>query len=550
MSIDCVIIGYNDPPFDEYERLVRSYGADSEAYRDLRNSFVDVDGAPRTYVELLNDARQHAADGVSIPTLHSGSVPNLAAAYLTAFLRRAGFAAEYINLFQVERARLLRYLEQGPLCVAITTTFYVINAPVIEMVDFIRSHNRTTKIVVGGPLVANHARRFGAPNREVNPGTPGSRVSAELEAALGELGADVYVVEAQGEATLSRIVERLRRGASLEDVPNLIYADRGRHFRTAVEPEQNDMDDVAIDWFALSQQSLGRTIAMRTARSCAFHCAFCNYPGRAGKLSLASVDTIKRELDSIRRRGDVHNVVFIDDTFNVPLERFKRICRLMIDENYGFEWYSYFRCGNADREAFDLMARSGCRGVFLGIESGSPSVLKLMNKAASIEDYEKGIGELKARGILTFASFLVGFPGETDDTVRETSDFISRSAPDYYRAQLWYLEAGTPIDRRRAELAIEGDGFIWSHRTMDSLTASDHIERMFLSVRESTWLPQWSFDFWIIPYLVGEGIAPDRLRRFVRHANKLLALQMASVDDAQRRAGAERQIGELVRLFQ
>lgn len=553
MTLDCLIIGYNDPPFESYERLIRSYGKDSEAYRDLQFSFIDIGGLPRTYVDLLNYVRHEAAgNGASVKPLYSGDIPNLAAAYLTSFLRKSGFSAEYINLFQVEREKLALYLAQEPRCVAITTTFYVINTPVIEMVDFIRHHNPATKIIVGGPLIGNHARRFGAEQQiriSALPEPGGSRIGQAFQTALAEIGADIYVIEGQGEATLAGIVDCLRRGASVKDIPNIVYMEGGEYFRTPSEPEQNDLDTTDIDWFALSPEPLGQTIQMRTARSCAFSCSFCNYPARAGKLRLAGLETVRRELDSVQRRGDVSNVVFIDDTFNVPLERFKDICRLMIRERYGFNWYSYFRCSNSDQEAFNLMEESGCKGVFLGIESGAASILKLMNKAAKPEQYEVGIRELKRRGILTFASFIVGFPGETEHTVRETAEFIARTGPDYYRAQLWYCEAGTPVDRRRAEFGIEGDGFIWRHHTMDSLTAMDHIERMFLTMRESAWLPQWSFDFWIIPYLCGQGIGPDVFRRFVQEANKLLALQIASVDPLQRRLAGEKHLGQLIQLF-
>src|SRR5580692_8915848 len=77
--------------------------------------------------------------------------------------------------------------------------------------------------------------------------------------------------------------------------------------------------------------------------------------------------------------------VFVDDTFNVPLPRFKKLLRMMIDKAWGFEWISFFRCSNADEEAFDLMARSGCIGVFLGIESGDQTILEYMDKHAKVE---------------------------------------------------------------------------------------------------------------------------------------------------------------------
>ena len=528
-ELDCVVIGYNDPPFERYEELIRRYGDDSEAYRDLKLSFVTVDGQNLNYVELMNWARDQAGEEGS---LASGEIPNLAAAYLTNFLRRKGVGAEYVNLFQLEKDRLRELLDREPEAVAITTTFYVLNFPVHEMVEFIREHNPRVKIVVGGPLVANHCRNF---------------QGDELDAVLKDLGADVYVHEAQGESSLVTLVRCLKQGGDLSQVPNLLYLKDGSYVATPKLAESNPMDEVFIDWRELSDDDLGATLQTRTARSCAFSCAFCNYPTRAGKLSLAKIPTIERELESMAARGNVENVVFIDDTFNVPLPRFKEFCRLLIEKDYGFNWFSYFRCGNSDAEAIELMAESGCKGVFLGIESGSPTILKNMSKHATIEKYSRGIEMLHAAGVLTFGSFILGFPGETEATVQETLDFIQDHPLDYYRTQMWYNEAGTPIHERRDEFGIEGDGFVWSHNTMDSLEAMDHIERLFLTVREREWLPQWSFDFWIIPYMMGKGVSRKRFRRYVSLANQLLRMEIAAVPPAEKARLQKPVVDDLVR---
>lgn len=536
---DCIVIGYYEPPFEAYERLIRQYGADSEAYRDLQFSFVDVDGRKLNYIDLLNRAYRGAHQGAGEDeAFKSGDIPNLAAVYLTHFLRQSGFTAEYINLFLYEQPRLEAYLRERPLCVAITTTFYVLNQPVIDIVNWIRSRNPDVTIVVGGPLVANHARRQEPLSPSVlrgrRPTLADYTPTDTFRLALDDLGADVYVIESQGEGTLAQIVRCLKDGGDLASVPNIAYRD-GREFRvTPSAAETNSLDQHAIEWSVFRDQSLGPTIQTRTARSCAFNCAFCNYPTRAGKLTLATVDTIRRELNSLRDRGDVRNVVFVDDTFNVPIARFKDICRMLIEEQYCYDWFSYFRCSNADEEAIELAARSGCKGVFLGIESGSPRILKNMNKAATVEKYAEGIRLLRSHGVLTFGSFITGFPGETEETVKETADFVREHRPDFYRTQLWYCEAGTPIHMQKEAYGIEGDGFVWKHATMDSLEAMDQIDRMFLGIDESTWLPQWSFDFWIIPYLLGKGVSVEAFRGFLRAASKMLALEIASVDGDER----------------
>jgi p-methyltransferase len=522
-QLDCVVIGYNEIPFARYESFLRAYGVDTEAYRDLKFSFVDLNGSKLDYIGLMNYAlRQAQYVGRDLPSqleFKSGEIPNLAAVYLTNYLRRRGCRAKYVNLFQYEKDKLIEYLADDPYCVAITTTFYVTNLPVNEMVEFIRRRNPLTKIVVGGPLVANHARNFGG---------------EALRAALDDMGADIYVVEGQGELTLSQIVECLKNGGDLSKIPNIVYFENGEMRRTPAAPENNPMDENFIDWREFADEDLGATLQTRTARSCAFKCSFCNYPTRAGALTLTGLDVVEKELDSMLEVGDVKNVVFIDDTFNVPISRFKDLCRMMIRKKYPFNWFSYFRCSNSDDEAFELMEASGCKGVFLGIESGSPTILKNMNKAATIEKYQRGIERLRERNIMSFASLIVGFPGETAETVRETADFIRDVKPDYYRAQMWYCEPGAPIQNYREKYQISGEGFVWNHATMDSLEAMDHIDRMFLSVNESIWLPQWSFDFWTIPYLIGRNITLDHFKNFMAAAQGLLRLEIASVEDYQK----------------
>lgn len=534
-NLDCVVIGYNEVPFAEYERFLLAYGEEAEAYRDLKFSFVDLGTQKLDFIGLMNHVAALAKGGngnsPATDMFKSGDIPNLAAVYLTTFLKRQGFEARYINLFQYQKERLIEYLKQDPLCVAITTTFYVVNLPVHEMVKFIRQHNSKVKIVVGGPLVSNHNRNYQGDS---------------LKAALDDMGADIYVVEGQGELTLAQIVACLKEGGDLNKVPNLIYFDNGTLTRTKTASENNSLDENAIDWRGFPGEDLGPTIQTRTARSCAFKCSFCNYPGRAGALTLAGIDTIERELDSMRELGNVRNAVFIDDTFNVPFPRFKEICRMMIRNKYNLNWFSYFRCSNSDEEAIQLMAESGCKGVFLGVESGSPSILVNMNKSATIEKYSQGIEWLRKYGILTFASMITGFPGETTATVNETIDFIRQTKPDYYRSQMWYCEPGTPIENQRERYQIEGEGFVWSHSTMDSLEAMDHINRMFLTIKESIWLPQWSFDFWIIPYLIGKGISTVQFREFMAQAHNMLKLEIATVPEQQKRTQQQKFLQNMV----
>lgn len=105
------------------------------------------------------------------------------------------------------------------------------------------------------------------------------------------------------------------------------------------------------------------------------------------------------------------------------------------------------------------------------------------------------------------------------ETFRETRDVIEQARPDFYRAQLWYADSTTPVWNRREELGIKGSCFNWSHRTMDAATASGLVDELFLSVRNSTWLPQRGFEHWSLFYLQRMGMTFEQMKTFIQCFN-------------------------------
>jgi radical SAM PhpK family P-methyltransferase len=270
-----------------------------------------------------------------------------------------------------------------------------------------------------------------------------------------------------------------------------------------------------VNW-DLFAPNAGEYVNVRTAISCPFACAFCGFPEHAGKYQPAEVAALEQELTQLDRIGTVKSVYFIDDTFNVPVKRFKDILRMIIKNRYRFRWHCNFRCQFSDREMVELMKESGCIGVFLGIESGNNQILKNMNKKASREKYLEGAALLKEYGIVTHGSFIVGFPGETEETVNDTITFIQESQLDFYRAQLWYCETITPIWREREKYKIKGSQYEWSHATMDSKTACDLVDKIFFTIRDSVWVPQYNFEFDHMVHLIHRGMSIRQAKDFLK----------------------------------
>lgn len=505
-DLDCIVIGYNDVDLRWVDDELKPLRHASGGYRHFRSNSVVLDGQRLHYTDLLNRALTEATGRPH--ALHVAQTPSLACCILKSFLAQRGLRVEIVNFFNADRDRLVDLLAQRPRAVAITTTVYTTARPVVEIVEFVRRHAPDTRIVVGGPHIFNTCSDHDSETRDF---------------LLQEMGADAYVFDSQGELTLSRLLLALREPApDLAAVPNLIYTSDGVTFeQTPRQVENNPLDQTVIDWRLFDPGYITPFAWMRTARSCAYNCAFCRYPALGGALVLNSVEVVEQQMRLLDSIG-VKHLYFIDDTFNVPLPRFKDLCRMMIRNRFDITWTSYFRCGNADEETFDLIKEAGCVAVFAGIESGDQQVLANMNKKALVPTYQQGLRRLAERDIAVYASFIIGFPGETAASVQHTIDFIEETAPTFYSAETYFHDPKVPIQQRAAEFGLRGSGYSWSHATMDWQEAQDHVERLHRTVDRSALLPLYGMDVWSVPYFEGHGISRDRLLAFLRIAQTMV----------------------------
>lgn len=523
--LDCLVIGYNDMAFEDHANRILARDENSAERRIFMRDHVQVNGARLPYMDVINEYTRRRPDVRSDNYYHVGEVPNLAAVYLTNFLRARGCTAEYTSLFTAEKRRIAEILsDQSPRLVAITTTFYILPWPVEEIAAFVRQYSPDSRVVAGGPLINNLAG-------DLKPG--------ELQEVFEWMDADFYVKESQGEETLLRLIHALRDGTDLAAVPN-IYLRAGDSYRyTRARPEANPLDECAIGWDQFSDSELGAVVQTRTARSCAYKCSFCDFPVRAGALSLTSIDVVEKELALLARRGIKH-LVFIDDTFNVPGPRFKQLCRMMIKNDFGFSWYSFFRCAAArDKETFDLLAESGCKAVFLGIESGNQGILDNMSKVATLDRYKRGIDELHQRGVTTFGAFISGFPGETQESVEDTISFIKEAKPTFYRVEPFWYNHRSPVHAEAEKYELSGKAYEWKHKTMDIMGACDAMDAIFSSVTDSLWMPLYNFDFWAVPYLLAKGLEMPQVVKFHELGRELMKLNDIPAWDARAQATAD-----------
>ncbi|WP_417831811.1 PhpK family radical SAM P-methyltransferase [Terasakiella sp.] len=500
MHTDCLIIGFNDFDFEKTVDMIRGNDPTSGGYRDINLAFLNMQGHPHHAMDILNHV-----NGWEPRTYHNSDFVWPVVLCLSSYLAKNGFTFDYINLFQHEKDALRDKLEKGGIrTVAITTTLYVVPQPIIEIVQFIRTHNTDVEIVIGGPFISSQAAMLDADG---------------LSELFSYLGGDYYVISSEGEKALCDLLDALKTQKNLADIENIAYRQKDTFVHSTISVERNSLEENSVDYSLFAKEKFGQFLSLRTAKSCPFSCAFCGFPDRAGKYTYLDLAHVERTLDSIKNLGTVNTLTFLDDTFNVPKKRFREIMQLMIDKGYGFKWNSFYRSDHGDEATIDLMQRAGCEGVFLGVESGSDAILEKMNKKSRRKDYLSAIKMFRERDILTHCNLIIGFPGETPDTVAESMSFLEESKSDFYRAQLWFCDPITPVWKQKEELGIENFAFNWSHNTMNCQQATAFVEQMFLEVQNSIWLPQQGFEMWSLFYLQRNGFSREQIKGFLRAFN-------------------------------
>lgn len=240
----------------------------------------------------------------------------------------------------------------------------------------------------------------------------------------------------------------------------------------------------------------GPTAAYTTNRGCFARCSFCNVFSMFPEMSYHSVERVIADLTSLANTG-VRNVIMLDKVFTAHRPTAKKIMKAMIEANLKLEYEVMLRADCVDAEVAELLYKSGCRHIVLGIESASDSVLELMQKKISWESVQSCMHILTpyTHFGMQVDSFRVAFsPGEAHVTLAEThkrfvsmgwddSPHISTAYPDTPQ-WTWGIEEGKIIDRRSEGISLD-----WSQTALTAGTIRTIYSReQILKHTHSPWI--------------------------------------------------------------
>jgi len=198
-------------------------------------------------------------------------------------------------------------------------------------------------------------------------------------------------------------------------------------------------------WIHRSMTTPVRNLDTIASRGCPFHCKFCT--GSPGKPTWHSADYIIEYIRYIKHKYNTNSTIFQDSSLGSNHRFLKELCEKLISSNVskGLIWTANMRADQVTVEIAQLMYQAGCRMVFIGFESGSDRVLKAMDKRTTNEDNAKCALSLEIAGMPYWASFIAGYPGETEEELKETIRFAQSIHPLAGWANQFYPSPGSRV---------------------------------------------------------------------------------------------------------
>jgi len=253
-----------------------------------------------------------------------------------------------------------------------------------------------------------------------------------------------------------------------------------------------------------------------TSRGCPGGCTFCIKHVTYGRsVRLRSPGHIFEELLLLERLG-IHNVHMYADLFTVDREQVVGLCELIIGAGLDVRWTCNSRVDFVDEELLRLMARAGCWMISWGLESGSEEVLRRVHKGTDLAQAERALRWARAAGIRNWGYFIIGLPGETEETIRQTIRFAKALPLDIALFHIAAPYPGTPFYHQVVANGWFRPGTRWEEVDMDRSTVLDYPD-----------LPAERLEYWQRRAFREWAFRPGPIWTYLKSVNSLAVLRSA-----------------------
>ncbi|MFX1328914.1 MAG: B12-binding domain-containing radical SAM protein [Promethearchaeota archaeon] len=319
---------------------------------------------------------------------------------------------------------------------ALTNTFYI----ALNIARIIKNQDRSNYVILGGPHVSFTYKQVLEYDKKTENVIDFICIG-EAENSFLQL-VKILTFQIENEKKLSNYENQL------QSINGLAFIDSKGKLKYTPNTNQIDLETLPLPGrYKLSQENYYYTVAnVIVNRGCPYQCSFCSRQNLFKNTRIRSIKSILGEIRDILSLQTYTHINFYDN-ININREFFRNFCKIFIENNFTISWGCELRVDTITTEDAQLLKEAGCQLIATGIESADEIVLKTNFKYQDPEKVRIGIENLKKYDIAIQAYFVLGLPGETEQSFFQTLEYI-KSLPLDENDELSYFVA-TPYPGSR-----------------------------------------------------------------------------------------------------
>ena len=293
-----------------------------------------------------------------------------------------------------------------------------------------------------------------------------------------------YIISGEPESVILDLINKIK---NKKNIPKIISSKKIDNLDNIEFPVRNLFNLNLYNSGMISKAHPYTSIM--ASKGCNYNCSYCHSPGLFGKQRRRSAKNIVDEIEFLIKEHRIKCILIEDDNFTMDRMHVINFCNELKRRRLKFVWEcaNGLRPENLDYDILKLMKSAGCSKISLGIESSNKHILKKIGRNSNLSTVRKVINYAKKSGIDVCGYFMIGFPDESEDTIKDTINFACNLNLDYAHFSVLYPLPGSRIYKQWPELSKQ----VLDKRILEKLRKKAYLKfylrpkKIFMLIMES-----------------------------------------------------------------
>ncbi len=357
--------------------------------------------------------------------------PPLGLLYVSAYLLSKNIPnAVFDSTFYSKEEQLTFILDKKPKIICLYTNLMT-KIEVVKLIKILKTESfGYPKIILGGPDVTYNIENY------------------------LKTGADFLVI-GEGEETTFELYNAIMNNKNFHTINGISFIENEQIIQTTARTKFRELDELPLpNREAISMQKYLETwknnhgkssMTISTQRGCPYTCKWCSTAVYGQSYRRRPANLVAQEMKMLKDKYNPDAIWFVDDVFTISHKWLTAFHSEVVKQNAQIPFECITRAERLNDEILQLLKEAGCFRIWIGAESGSQKIIDLMDRRVDVNHVKKMIQDTNALGIETGTFIMLGYPGETEEDIHNTVQYLKEANPTLYTITIAYPIKGTSL---------------------------------------------------------------------------------------------------------